>query len=80
MYIYDMHIYIIYAFKSFQNVLVEIDAMVVLAASLPAAARVLAVLPDASTASRDLPPQVAVLLEACRHGEGELKRVGRPSV
>ena len=54
-------------------VLVKIDAMVVLPASLTTPARVLAVFPDAPATVRDLPPEMAALLEARRHGKDEQK-------
>merc|ERR1719161_769762 len=48
-------------------VLVEVDAVVVLPAGVPAAAGVLAVLADAALAGGDLAAHVAVLLVAGRH-------------
>ena len=49
-------------------VLVEVDPVVVLPAGVAAAARVLAVLPDAAVAVRDVPAQLPSLLLVRRHG------------
>eukprot|EP00444_Apocalathium_aciculiferum_P028007 CAMPEP_0183442708 /NCGR_PEP_ID=MMETSP0370-20130417/89135_1 /TAXON_ID=268820 /ORGANISM="Peridinium aciculiferum, Strain PAER-2" /LENGTH=54 /DNA_ID=CAMNT_0025632423 /DNA_START=12 /DNA_END=173 /DNA_ORIENTATION=- len=48
-------------------VLVEVDAMVVLATGVAATAWVLAVLPNGSPAVRDMAAEVTTLLEASRH-------------
>jgi len=48
-------------------VLVKLDAVMVLATRVAATAWVLAVLPDATTARRDLSAEVTMLLESSRH-------------
>merc|ERR1719446_1850684 len=48
-------------------VLVEVDAVLVLAAGVPAAAGMLPVLADAALAGRNLPAHVPILLQPRRH-------------
>ena len=57
-------------------VLVEVDPVVVLPAGVAAPARVLAVLPDAAVAVRDVPAKLPGLLLVRRHGGADGEKFG----